>query len=442
MTTHYKQVRFAPPDPAWEMYAELTARYPSTLSWMHVPKTNLLCRSPIPISVKKEFKSQRQFGSISSSSRPVHFNIKHRIKEVPTEDDFIMSVTPHDLMESIRAGNEPLIIDARSLPECSTSSVKNSYRVKLARMFMRRLKKEFITVDKIVHTNDVDKFRIHFSTVVSQMDTSPLKDVYCPFVVCYTSMGTCTKGSPTETILQSIAKSGVSVGFVVGGFKAIVADAPGIVETSDNPRPNILSRHFKNPRNPDDPIIPKMESMIRKNLFIGSGANAHDPVVIKKYRITAIVNCTKKIPNVFEKSGVKYMRVSVKDTWRQPISDDFGSTHDFIDQELKRGGTVMVHCMAGISRSSTIVIAYLMKSEGRSFDSVYAEVRGKRKQASPNIDFIGQLLVFERSLNVSIPSRSLAKRTTNNSPVGGETDGATDDAIKYVAEGTANDIAE
>ena len=83
-----------------------------------------------------------------------------------------------------------------------------------------------------------------------------------------------------------------------------------------------------------------------------------------------------------------------------------------------------------------------MKSEGRSFDSVYAEVRGKRKQASPNLDFIGQLLVFERSLNVSVPSRSLAKRTTNNSAVGGVTDGAVDGAIEDVAEGAANDIAE
>lgn len=419
MTTDYKQVRFEPSNSAKEVYADLTTKYPSTLSWIQVPKSKLPCHSPIPISVKKkEFKSLRPFGSTPSSSRPIHLNIKYMTKEVPTEDDFIVSVTPHDLMESIRVGNDPLIIDARSLPECSKGSVKNSYRVKLARMFMRRLKKEFITVDKIVHTNDVDKFRVHFSTVVSQMDTCPPKDIYCPSVVCYTSMGTCMKGSPTETILQSIAKSGVSVGFVVGGFKAIVTDAPEIVETNDNPRPNILFRHLKNPmnrRNPDDPIIPKTESMVRENLLIGSGANAQDPAVIKNHGITAIVNCTEDIPNVFENSGVKYMRVSVKDTWKQPISNNFASTYAFIDRELKKGGTVMVHCMAGISRSSTIVIAYLMKAESRSFDSVYAEVMGKRKQASPNLDFIGQLLFFERSLDISIPSRALSKQTTNNS---------------------------
>lgn len=54
------------------------------------------------------------------------------------------------------------------------------------------------------------------------------------------------------------------------------------------------------------------------------------------------------------------MIVPVDDISSASIIDHFETTFDFIDR-VRKNGNLLVHCMAGISRSATIVIAYLMK---------------------------------------------------------------------------------
>jgi len=59
-------------------------------------------------------------------------------------------------------------------------------------------------------------------------------------------------------------------------------------------------------------------------------------------------------------------------------------------------GGVLVHCAAGISRSATFVIGYLMAREGLSFDAALESVRTVRPWVCPNVGFCAQLREFER----------------------------------------------
>lgn len=59
---------------------------------------------------------------------------------------------------------------------------------------------------------------------------------------------------------------------------------------------------------------------------------------------------------------------------------------------------MLVHCFAGISRSATICIAYLMLTQGFSMHQALEFTRSKRPCVSPNFNFMGQLLSFEHQL--------------------------------------------
>ena len=47
---------------------------------------------------------------------------------------------------------------------------------------------------------------------------------------------------------------------------------------------------------------------------------------------------------------------------------------DFIDSVIAENGKVLVHCYAGVSRSATTVIQYLMRTYGLSFANAYKHV--------------------------------------------------------------------
>ena len=73
----------------------------------------------------------------------------------------------------------------------------------------------------------------------------------------------------------------------------------------------------------------------------------------------------------------------------------------FIDEAVKNNGKVLVHCMAGISRSSSIVIGYLMKSNNMSFEEALEHVKTQRPATNPNSGFRDQLKRYSPLKNIS-----------------------------------------
>ncbi|KAL6087373.1 hypothetical protein STEG23_016674 [Scotinomys teguina] len=88
------------------------------------------------------------------------------------------------------------------------------------------------------------------------------------------------------------------------------------------------------------------------------------------------------------------------------ISAWFQEAIGFIDSVKNSGGRVLVHCQAGISRSATICLAYLIQSRRVRLDEAFDFVKQRRGVISPNFSFMGQLLQFETQKEPWVTSTS------------------------------------
>ena len=135
---------------------------------------------------------------------------------------------------------------------------------------------------------------------------------------------------------------------------------------------------------------------INENLYLGDYGSSLNIDKLKEKGI-------KKVLTVMDYTeGPKYKpeefihkRFEIDDDEHQNIIQYFGECLNFIKGKEK----VLVHCVAGASRSATIVIAYLMWTNKWKFDKALDFVTTKRPIVCPNYGFQNQLKLFEKLLN-------------------------------------------
>ena len=70
----------------------------------------------------------------------------------------------------------------------------------------------------------------------------------------------------------------------------------------------------------------------------------------------------------------------------------------FSEEARQSGGKVLIHCQAGVSRSATIAISYIMKNSTLTMLEAFKFVKSKRSIIAPNLNFMGQLYELEQLL--------------------------------------------
>jgi atypical dual specificity phosphatase len=65
---------------------------------------------------------------------------------------------------------------------------------------------------------------------------------------------------------------------------------------------------------------------------------------------------------------------------------------------IENNGNVLIHCNAGVSRSSTLAIAYIMKYENKRFQDAFNQVKSVRPSIRPNDGFERQLREYDKEL--------------------------------------------
>eukprot|EP01100_Stratorugosa_tubuloviscum_P015620 TRINITY_DN90_c0_g1_i4.p1 TRINITY_DN90_c0_g1~~TRINITY_DN90_c0_g1_i4.p1 ORF type:complete len:203 (-),score=106.96 TRINITY_DN90_c0_g1_i4:35-643(-) len=142
-----------------------------------------------------------------------------------------------------------------------------------------------------------------------------------------------------------------------------------------------------------DPI----PAQVRPFLFIGSQDAAASLEHLTAAKITHILNVATGIEPIFPHQ-FKYCSIALFDDEQQNLLSAIEQSIEFIDEakqsnqnQNQNQGAVLVHCNAGISRSASIVIAYLMKKENLTYEQALNQVKAVRSVVKPNINFEMQL---------------------------------------------------
>ncbi len=81
------------------------------------------------------------------------------------------------------------------------------------------------------------------------------------------------------------------------------------------------------------------------------------------------------------------------------LKDRFDETIQFMDTAFENPSTrILVHCNLGISRSTTIILAYLMKTYNATVLETFKFLRHRRPIVCPNMGFLRQLIDYETEL--------------------------------------------
>ncbi|CAK0864192.1 unnamed protein product [Prorocentrum cordatum] len=115
--------------------------------------------------------------------------------------------------------------------------------------------------------------------------------------------------------------------------------------------------------------------------------------------IRAVVCCLREVeyPDKDFNKDLEYYRVDVEDISREPIELYWPEATQFIHSWVSREQPVLVHCRAGVSRSSSVVMSYLMTYQGYSLHDAFFLVRSRRSCVSPNIGFMEKLCDYEEA---------------------------------------------
>ncbi|XP_059413366.1 dual specificity protein phosphatase 26-like [Carassius carassius] len=130
-------------------------------------------------------------------------------------------------------------------------------------------------------------------------------------------------------------------------------------------------------------------------LYIGDQEIASNRKELVKLGITHILNCAKKSKwrggaECYTGMNITYHGIEAHDLPSFDMSINFYPAAKFIHRALSSGGTVLVHCAVGLSRSATLVLAYLMIWQNMTSVEAIKTVKDHRG-FTPNRGFLHQL---------------------------------------------------
>ncbi|CAL8317832.1 unnamed protein product [Merluccius merluccius] len=308
------------------------------------------------------------------------------------------------------AGPLPVIVDCRPFTEYNKSHVRGAVHINCSdKISRRRLQQGKVTVLELVSCRE-DSYR---GGVLSSRD-----------MVVYDEStadpGRLAPSQPLHVVLESLRREGKDPIVLKGGLHAFRQCHEHLCDHSlrlhEGPNGGggsgaVAVAGYAAPL-PSTPDIENAElAAILPLLYLGNERDARDMALLRRANIGYVLNVTTHLPLFHYDTDVFcYKRLPATDSNKQNLRQYFEEAFEFIEEAHQAGMGLLIHCQAGVSRSATIVIAYLMKHTWMTMTDAYKFVKARRPIISPNLNFMGQLLEFEEDLNSGITPRILTPK--------------------------------
>ncbi|XP_038617016.1 dual specificity protein phosphatase 10 [Tachyglossus aculeatus] len=341
------------------------------------------------------------------------------VSGTPKQLASIKIIYPNDLakkMTKCSKGHQPsqgpVIIDCRPFLEYNKSHIQGAVHINCSdKISRRRLQQGKITVlDLISCREGKDSFKRIFSKDIVVYDENTNEP------------NRMMPSQPLHVVLESLKREGKEPLVLKGGLSSFKQNHENLCDNSlqlqECPEggggasalaPSALPQSI-----PTTPDIENAElTPILPFLFLGNEHDAQDLETMQRMNVGYVINVTTHLPLYhYEKGVLSYKRLPATDSNKQNLRQYFEEAFEFIEEAHQCGKGLLIHCQAGVSRSATIVIAYLMKHTRMTMTDAYKFVKGKRPIISPNLNFMGQLLEFEEDLNNGVTPRILTPKLT------------------------------
>ncbi|NXI67494.1 DUS8 phosphatase, partial [Anseranas semipalmata] len=306
---------------------------------------------------------------------------------------------PKKLASLLRNGAEgTLVIDSRSFVEYNSWHVLSSVNICCSKLVKRRLQQDKVSITELIQPASKMKVEAeeHQDVVVYDQSTRDVTGL--------------AADSFLSILLGKLDSCFHSVSILTGGFATFSSCFPGLCEGKPAA---ILPMSISQPCLPVANVGP---TRILPHLYLGSQKDVLNKDLMTQNGISYVLNASNSCPKPDFICDSHFMRIPVNDNYCEKLLPWLDKSIEFIDKAKVSSCQVIVHCLAGISRSATIAIAYIMKTMGMSSDDAYRFVKDRRPSISPNFNFLGQLLEYERSLKLLKALKAQGDRGEGEAP--------------------------
>ncbi|KAK7895583.1 hypothetical protein WMY93_020908 [Mugilogobius chulae] len=287
------------------------------------------------------------------------------------------------LLKDEAGARKVLILDCRSFLAFSAGHIRGAVNARCNTIVRRRAKGSVLSLEQVLAGDEEVRARLRsgmYSAAVLYDERTPDLDA--------------VKDDATVTLVCNALcrdSAGALVYLLKGGYDRFFAEYPEFCLTTKSFQSSLTSQSSLDsacsscgtPQHDQAVRWRSFPSCTSAALFTSSKKELLDSIGISRW-----LNVSADCPNHFE-GAYQYKCIPVEDNTRRTSAAD--SVRD-------SSGRVLVHCQAGISRSATICLAYLMKRKRVRLDEAFEFVRRRRSIISPNFSFMGQLLQFESQL--------------------------------------------